>query len=83
MWNGPGGASSGPSCVAGGRAAALVKLAPFLDKQSSRRLSLQPDYCGFRVDESFVVVYGLGSPEMGRNLPYVTPRAPAGTPSKG
>lgn len=60
------------------RGAASVKLATFLDKQSSRRLSLQPDYFGFLVDESFVVGYGLGSPEMGRNLPYVTSGAPAG-----
>lgn len=63
------------------RGAASVKLATFLDKQSSRRLSLQPDYFAFLVDESFVVGYGLGSPEMGRNLPYVTSAAPAGAAS--
>lgn len=63
------------------RGAASVKLATFLDKQSSRRLSLQPDYFGFLVDESFVVGYGLGSPEMGRNLPYVTSAPPAGAPA--
>ena len=62
------------------RGAASVKLATFLDKQSSRRLSLQPDYFCFLVDESFVVGYGLGSPEMGRNLPYVTTAPPAAAP---
>jgi hypoxanthine phosphoribosyltransferase len=65
------------------RGATSVKLATFLDKQSSRRLSLQPDYFAFLVDESFVVGYGLGSPEMGRNLPYVTSAPPAGAPAKG
>jgi hypoxanthine phosphoribosyltransferase len=63
------------------RGAASVKLATFLDKQSSRRLSLQPDYFGFLVDESFVVGYGLGSPEMGRNLPYVTSAPPTAAPA--
>ncbi|MGH9580290.1 MAG: phosphoribosyltransferase [Terriglobales bacterium] len=54
-----------------GRGAASVKLATLLDKQSSRRIALQPDYFGFMIDESFVVGYGLGGPDLGRNLPYV------------
>lgn len=54
-----------------GRGAASVKLAVLLDRQSQRRVFLQPDYFGFIVDESFLVGYGLGSPETGRNLPYV------------
>ena len=54
-----------------GRRAASVKLAAFLDKQSARRVSLQPDYFGFLVDEMYVVGYGLGTPNFGRNLPYV------------
>lgn len=53
------------------RGAASVKLVTFLDRQSARCVSLQPDYFGFLVDESFVVGYGLGSPLHGRNLPYV------------
>jgi hypoxanthine phosphoribosyltransferase len=48
-----------------------VKLAAFLDKSSSRRVSLRPDYYGFVLDESFVAGYGLGSPHLNRNLPYV------------
>lgn len=51
--------------------AASVKLAAFLDKSSSRRVSLRPDYYGFVLDESFVAGYGLGSPHLNRNLPYV------------
>jgi hypoxanthine phosphoribosyltransferase len=54
-----------------GRRAASVKLAAFLDKQAARRVSLQPDYFGFLVDEMYVVGYGLGAPNFGRNLPYV------------
>ena len=60
-----------------GRGAATVKLAALLDKQSARRVSLQPDYFGFLMNESFVVGYGLGAPQMGRNLPYIAARAQA------
>ncbi|MGA8490985.1 MAG: phosphoribosyltransferase family protein [Terriglobales bacterium] len=55
-----------------GRGAASVKLATLLDRQSARRVQLQPDYFGFLVDEAFLVGYGLGSPEQTlRNLPYI------------
>ncbi len=65
------------------RGAASVKLVTFLDKQSERRVSLQPDYFGFLIDESFVVGYGLGAPQVGRNLPYIacTAQRPAMTAS--
>jgi hypoxanthine phosphoribosyltransferase len=54
------------------RGAASVKLATLLDRQSARRVQLQPDYFGFLVDETFLVGYGLGSPEQThRNLPYL------------
>lgn len=58
-----------------GRGAANVKLAAFLDKQTARRVPLQPDYFGFLMSESFVVGYGLGTPDLGRNLPYIAARA--------
>ncbi len=54
-----------------GRGAASVKLAVLLDKQSARRIALQPEYFGFLMDEGFVVGYGLGAHETGRNLPYI------------
>jgi hypoxanthine phosphoribosyltransferase len=54
-----------------GRGARSVKLAVLLDKQTSRCVSLQPDYFGFLMNESFVVGYGLGAPHFGRNLPYI------------
>ncbi len=53
------------------RGAASVKLAAFLDKASARRVELKPDYFGFIMDESYVVGYGLGAPDVGRNLPYI------------
>ncbi len=58
-----------------GRGAASVKLAVLLDKQSARRVSLQPDYFGFLMSESFVVGYGLGERHLGRNLSYIAGRA--------
>jgi hypoxanthine phosphoribosyltransferase len=54
------------------RGAASVKLATLLDRQSARRVQLQPDYFGFLVDEAYLVGYGLGSMEQtNRNLPYL------------
>src|SRR5579864_7096857 len=61
-----------------GRGAASAKLAVLLDKQSARRVSLQPDYFGFLMNESFVVGYGLGDQHFGRNLPYIAGRAELG-----
>ena len=60
------------------RGAASVKLVALLDKQSSRRLALQPDYFGFLFDESFVMGYGLGAPQLGRNLPYIAVKSREG-----
>jgi len=54
------------------RGAASVKLVTLLDRQSARRVPLQPDYFGFLVDEGFLVGYGLGAVEQtDRNLSYV------------
>ena len=62
------------------RGAASVKLVTLLDRQSARRVRLQPDYFGFLVDETFLIGYGLGAVEQtNRNLSYLaaaTPRAP-------
>lgn len=54
------------------RGAASVKLVTLLDRQSARRVPLQPDYFGFLVDDTFLVGYGLGATEQtNRNLPYL------------
>jgi hypoxanthine phosphoribosyltransferase len=54
------------------RGASSVRVATLLDRQSARRVPLQPDYFGFLVDDAFLCGYGLGSPEQtGRNLPFI------------
>ncbi|HVR22515.1 MAG TPA: phosphoribosyltransferase family protein [Candidatus Polarisedimenticolia bacterium] len=54
------------------RGAASVKLVTLLDRQSARRVALQPDYFGFLVDEAFLIGYGLGAVEQtNRNLPFL------------
>ena len=54
------------------RGAASVKLVTLLDRQSARRVALQPDYFGFLVDDTFLVGYGLGAVEQtNRNIPYL------------
>jgi hypoxanthine phosphoribosyltransferase len=54
------------------RGAASVKLITLLDRQSARRVQIQPDYFGFLVDSAFLVGYGLGNAEQTlRNLPYL------------
>jgi hypoxanthine phosphoribosyltransferase len=42
------------------RGAASVKLATLLDRQSARRVQLQPEYFGFLVDEAFLVGLWVG-----------------------
>jgi hypoxanthine phosphoribosyltransferase len=54
------------------RGAASVKLVTLLDRQSARRVQLQPDYFGFLVDDAFVFGYGLGAVEQtNRNLSFL------------
>jgi hypoxanthine phosphoribosyltransferase len=53
------------------RGAKSVKMCVLLDKQSERRVQLTPDYFGFLVESSYMMGYGLGAPDLGRNLPYV------------
>ena len=53
------------------RGAGTVKVATLLDRQAGRRVALQPDYFGFLVDGTYLVGYGLGSPQLRRNLPYL------------
>ncbi len=48
-----------------------VKLAALIDKQTARRVPLQPDYMGFIIEETYIVGYGLGNPQFGRNLPHI------------
>ncbi|HEV8631709.1 MAG TPA: hypoxanthine phosphoribosyltransferase [Thermoanaerobaculia bacterium] len=53
------------------RGARTVKLCALLDKHSQRQVEVPIDYCGFPIDNLFVVGYGLDYAERYRNLPYV------------
>jgi len=55
--------------------AAAVKLAALIDKQTARRVPVQPDYMGFILDETFIIGYGMGNPHYGRNLPHIESEA--------
>jgi hypoxanthine phosphoribosyltransferase len=59
-----------------GRGAASVKLITLVDRQADRRVALQPDYFGFLIQEDYVMGYGLGSPQLGRNLPHIVVAKP-------
>ena len=53
------------------RKPASLKICTFLDKPSRRKAELVPDYCGFEIDDLFVVGYGLDYNERGREFPYI------------
>ena len=48
-----------------------VKIATLLSKPSRRVVELNVDYIGFKIDDKFVVGYGLDYDQKYRNLPYV------------
>ena len=49
-----------------------IRLAVLLDKPARRVVDVKPDYVGFRVDDRWVVGYGLDSDGLHRNLPYIS-----------
>jgi len=49
-----------------------LKICTILDKPSRRKVNLKPDYCGFEVDDLFIVGYGLDLDQKYRNLPYIS-----------
>jgi hypoxanthine phosphoribosyltransferase len=53
------------------RRAASVKVCTLLDKPSRRRVEVPVDYCGFTVEDHFVVGYGMDYAGKFRSLPYV------------
>jgi hypoxanthine phosphoribosyltransferase len=53
------------------RGARTVKLCALLDKTERREVDVTVDYCGFEIEDRFVVGYGLDFDERYRNLPYV------------
>ena len=53
------------------RGAKSVKLCALLDKAERRQVDVPIDYRGFRIEDLFVVGYGLDFDERYRNLPYI------------
>ncbi|MEM6797172.1 MAG: hypoxanthine phosphoribosyltransferase [Acidobacteriota bacterium] len=53
------------------RGAKSVRLCALLDKKARRQTEVEIDYCGFEIDDHFVVGYGLDLAGLYRNLPYV------------
>lgn len=53
------------------RGPASVKICTLLDKKSRREVPLEPDFCGFEIDDYFVVGYGLDYAQKYRNLPEI------------
>ncbi len=54
------------------RGPASVKIVTLLDKPDRREVEIEPDYCGFRIPDKFVVGYGLDFNERYRQLPQVS-----------
>jgi hypoxanthine phosphoribosyltransferase len=50
---------------------ASLRIAVFLDKPSRRVVQIEPDYTGFKINDLFVVGYGLDYAERYRELPYL------------
>ncbi len=53
------------------RGAATVATCALLSKPSRRRYAVPVEYCGFVVEDQFVVGYGLDDRGLYRNLPYI------------
>ncbi len=53
------------------RGAKSVRLCALLDKAEAREVEVPIDYCGFTIENQFVVGYGLDYAEYYRNLPYI------------
>ena len=53
------------------RGARTVKLCALLDKAEAREVEVPIDYCGFQIENLFVVGYGLDLDERYRNTTYI------------
>ncbi len=53
------------------RGAASVAVCALLDRHSARRIQLEVNYCGFLVGPQWLAGFGLGTPALNRNLPFL------------
>ena len=54
-----------------GRGAISIKLCALIDKRERRQNDIKIDYCGFQVQDGFLVGYGLDHAEQYRHLPDI------------
>ena len=54
-----------------GRNPNSIRLCTLLDKPERRKAEVRLDYCGMRIEDKFIVGYGLDYGERYRNLPYI------------
>ncbi len=54
------------------RKPASLKICTLLDKPARRQVELTPDYCGFEIEDKFIVGYGLDFDQKYRHLPYIS-----------
>lgn len=48
-----------------------LRIATLLDKYERRQADIEPDYCGFKIPDEFVVGYGLDYDSRYRNIPDI------------
>lgn len=48
-----------------------IKTCVLLDKPSRRKADIEADYVGFKIDDLFIVGYGLNYGDYYRNVPYI------------
>jgi hypoxanthine phosphoribosyltransferase len=53
------------------KGASKVAICAFLDKPSRREVDIKPDYYGFKIEDKFVVGYGLDANNQYRELPFI------------
>ena len=53
------------------RGPASIRVCTLLHKPTRERVRVPIDYCGFTIEDRFVVGYGMDADESYRNLPYV------------
>ena len=61
---------------------ATLKLVSLLDKPSRRVVDIEPDYVGFKIEDLFVVGYGLDFAEQFRELPFLGELTPPDSTSE-
>jgi hypoxanthine phosphoribosyltransferase len=62
------------------RGAREVRTCVLLDKPARRSVSVQATYCGFQIEDVFIVGYGLDLDHRYRQLPYLTTLSPDTSP---